>query len=162
MAWTCPFEPFVFIDFLPGRRLYINKHPIGCFYRSTTSAMTNTKNEKTRGDCTTRPGSDRCQIKNPEPLLITAGGKIKCRRCVGISSRTKKQCRHPALKTSKASRCKWHAGASTGPKTEEGIARIREAHLKDGSETKNAKEERRMKLGELRQAFNKLNFLCMP
>ena len=70
--------------------------------------------------------------------MTTAGGKIRCRRCVGISSRTKKQCGHPALKTSKQSRCKWHGGASTGPKTKEGIQRIRDAHWKHGEFSKEA------------------------
>jgi hypothetical protein len=91
------------------------------------------------------------QITKPESILITAGGRITCRRCVGISSRTKQQCKHPALKLSKASRCKWHGGASTGPKTKEGKDRIRAAHWKDGSETCEARTERKKKFAELNQ-----------
>ena len=83
--------------------------------------------------------------------MITAGGKIKCRRCVGVSSRTKQQCRHPALKTSKSSRCKWHGGASTGPKTKEGKDRIRAANTKTGVYTKAAIAERKKKFAELNQ-----------
>jgi len=91
------------------------------------------------------------QIKNPEPLLITAGSRIKCRRCVGVSSRSKQQCKHPALKTSKSSRCKWHGGLSTGPKTQEGKDKIRAAHWKDGSETIEARAERKKKFVELNE-----------
>lgn len=96
------------------------------------------------------------QITNPEPMLITAGGRIKCRRCAGVSSRTKKQCRHPALKTSKASRCKWHAGASTGPRTKEGIEAIRKANTTFGSFTKEAIAERKRKFSELKELAIKL------
>lgn len=78
-------------------------------------------------------------IKNPEPFLITAGRKIYCRRCKAQSSRTKEQCKNPALKTKAV--CKWHGGMSTGPKTKEGIQRIREAHLKHGERTKESIEE---------------------
>lgn len=92
----------------------------------------------------------KCQIINPEPMLVTAGGKIKCRRCVGISSRTKKQCRHPALKTSKSSRCKWHAGAATGPRTKKGIEAIRKANTTFGGFTKEAIAERKRKFAELK------------
>jgi hypothetical protein len=94
--------------------------------------------------------SKKCQITDPEPTLITAGGRIKCRRCAGISSRTKKQCRHPALKTSKASRCKWHAGASTGPRTKEGIEAVRKANTTFGSFTKEAMAERKRKVAEIK------------
>lgn len=82
-------------------------------------------------------------------MVVTAGGRIKCRRCVGVSSRTKQQCGHVALKTSKASRCKWHAGASTGPRTKEGVDSIRKANTKAGSYTKEAIAERIKKFAEL-------------
>lgn len=76
------------------------------------------------------------KVKNPELFMVTAGGKIRCRRCVGFSSKNQRQCKHPALKTSKQSRCKWHGGASTGPRTKEGIERIREVHWKHGEFSK--------------------------
>lgn len=79
-------------------------------------------------------------IKNPEHYLITAGGKIRCKRCKAQSSRTKLQCCKPALKGKVV--CGHHGGHSTGPKTKEGIKRIRAAHLKHGQETKKAKAER--------------------
>lgn len=83
--------------------------------------------------------------ENYEKYLITAGGRIKCLRCQGRSSRTKKQCARPSLKVSRSNRCKWHAGLATGPRTPEGINRIREAHWKHGNETKEARAERREK-----------------
>ena len=82
------------------------------------------------------------QIKNPEPMLITAGGRIKCRRCTAKSSHTKEQCKRPASKLSKTSNCSRHGGLSTGPKTKAGKDRIRAAHLKHGEETLEAKAER--------------------
>ena len=82
-------------------------------------------------------------IKNPEPYLITAGGRIRCRRCKAQSSRTKAQCKNPALKNKAV--CKWHGGLSTGPKTKEGKNRIRAAHLKHGEETLEAKADRSAK-----------------
>ena len=82
------------------------------------------------------------QIKKPELMLITAGGRIKCRRCTAKSSHTKEQCKRPASKLSKTSKCSRHGGLSTGPKTQEGKQRIRAAHLKHGEETLEAKAER--------------------
>jgi len=82
-------------------------------------------------------------IQNPEPILITAGGKIVCRRCKARSSRTKLQCAKPALKGKVV--CQFHGGLSTGPKTKEGKGRIRAAHLKHGEETLEAKAERSAK-----------------
>lgn len=88
-------------------------------------------------------------IKDPEPILITAGGKIRCRRCNAQSSYTKQQCKKPALNTSKTSKCSYHGGKSTGPKTQEGKDRIRAAHWKNGSFTKEAIAERNRKFAEL-------------
>jgi hypothetical protein len=85
------------------------------------------------------------QIKNPELMLITAGGRIKCRRCTAKSSHTKEQCKRPASKLSKTSKCSRHGGLSTGPRSKEGKDRIRAAHLKHGEETLEAKAERNSK-----------------
>ena len=79
-------------------------------------------------------------IQNPEPYLITAGGKIHCRRCKAQSSRTNLQCSKPALKGKAV--CGHNGGYSTGPKTQDGKERIRAAHLKHGEETVEAKAER--------------------
>jgi hypothetical protein len=79
-------------------------------------------------------------IQNPEQYLITAGGKIRCRRCKAQSSRTKLQCAKPSLKGKAV--CQFHGGRSTGPKSKEGKDRIRAAHWKHGEETQKAKVER--------------------
>lgn len=89
------------------------------------------------------------QIRNLEPILITAGGKIICRRCKARTSRTKLQCSKPALKGKAV--CGHHGGYSTGPLTESGKSRIRAAHWKDGGETIEAKAERKRKFSELRR-----------
>ena len=78
-------------------------------------------------------------IQNPQKFLITAGGKIQCQRCKAQSSRTKLQCTKPALKGKTV--CQFHGGLSTGPRTQEGKARIRAAHWKHGEETQKAKAE---------------------
>ena len=78
-----------------------------------------------------------------ELYLITAGGKIRCRRCKARSSRTKLQCAKPALKGKVV--CGHHGGYSTGPRTKEGKGRIRAAHLKHGQETQEARAERSAK-----------------
>jgi hypothetical protein len=85
------------------------------------------------------------QINNPELILITAGCRIKCRRCTAKSSHTKEQCKRPASKLSNTSKCSRHGGLSTGPKTKEGKDRIRAAHFKHGQETLEAKAERSAK-----------------
>ncbi len=82
-------------------------------------------------------------VTHPEKYLITANGRIKCFRCKAKSVRTKKQCGNPALRGKSV--CKWHGGMSTGPRTPEGIQRIRNAHLKHGKETKESKAKRREK-----------------
>ena len=78
-----------------------------------------------------------------ELYLITAGGKIRCRRCKARSSRTKLQCAKPALKSKMV--CGHHGGYSTGPRTKEGKDRIRAAHLKHGQETQETRAERNKK-----------------
>lgn len=77
--------------------------------------------------------------------LISAGGKINCLRCTAKSKRTGKQCGAPALRVSKTQKCRIHGGKSTGPKTEAGIQRIREANITSGNETKEARDERSRK-----------------
>jgi len=72
--------------------------------------------------------------------MTTAGGKIRCRRCVGFSRRTQAQCFLPALRTSSKSRCAYHGGASTGPRSKEGIEAIKKANTKHGNFTKEAVE----------------------
>lgn len=113
--------------------------------------MTNSNLDQNTATVSPQRRKKKCQITNPELTVVTAGGKIKCRRCVGVSSRKKQQCGHVALKTSKAPRCKWHSGASTGPRTKEGIEVIRKANTKNGDYTKEAIAERKTKFAELDQ-----------
>lgn len=82
-------------------------------------------------------------IQNPALYLITAGGKIRCRRCKAQSSRTKLQCAKPTLKGKAV--CGHHGGYSAGPKTKAGKDRIRAAHLEHGEETLETKAERSAK-----------------
>jgi hypothetical protein len=86
-----------------------------------------------------------------EMLLVTCGGKISCIRCQGTSRRTKLQCGAPALKSSKTNKCKFHGGASTGPKTTEGRQRISASLLVHGNETNALRNAQRLKAVEFRQ-----------
>ncbi len=72
-----------------------------------------------------------------EKLLITAGGKITCLRCQAMSKGTKNQCMKPALKSKQV--CQFHGGRSTGPRTAEGKERSRQAHIKSGLYTHEAR-----------------------
>jgi hypothetical protein len=76
------------------------------------------------------------QDKSKQPTLITAGGKIICRRCQAVSKRTGKQCGAAVDRLSKTSKCKWHGGRSTGPKTEQGRQRCAEAKAVHGKDTR--------------------------
>ncbi len=70
--------------------------------------------------------------------LQTAGGKITCLRCTAKSTRTKKQCGRPAIKTSRTQKCQYHGGR---PHTAETLKRISEANTLHGQATKAAKEQ---------------------
>jgi len=61
-------------------------------------------------------------------------------RC-GAKTRRGTGCQRPANK--KNGRCRLHGGASTGPRTEEGRARVSEANLRQGRYTKDKLEKRR-------------------
>jgi hypothetical protein len=67
------------------------------------------------------------------------GDFTKAARC-GATTRAGSSCRCPAMPNG---RCKLHGGRSTGPRTLEGIERIRQANLRHGRYTAAAKEERR-------------------
>ena len=77
----------------------------------------------------------------PEKYLITAGGKIKCVRCKAYLKKHQRQCFAPAI-NKKTCLCKWHGGLSTGPRTKEGVEKIRQTHLRGGKETLAAKKSR--------------------
>jgi hypothetical protein len=72
--------------------------------------------------------------------FVTAGGRIRCLQCQAKSKRTKQQCRAPASKGK--TKCRFHGGASTGPKTPEGRQRCAEVKTIHGNETHQARTER--------------------
>ena len=77
-----------------------------------------------------------------ETQLFTAGGRIRCLRCIAFSKRTGVQCGRPASKGSKNQKCHMHGGrGNSAPKTEGGRQRIAEAHTKSGEYTKTVKLE---------------------
>ena len=75
-----------------------------------------------------------------EPLIDLAGGRIRCCRCQALSRRSKEQCKKPALTGKRV--CGFHGGKSTGPRTQEGKARVAQAHTIHGNETKAEREKR--------------------
>jgi hypothetical protein len=79
--------------------------------------------------------------------FVTAGGRICCTQCQAKSKRTQQQCRAPAAKGK--TRCRFHGGASTGPKTPEGRQRCAEANRKHGNETRKARTERALAMHRL-------------
>jgi hypothetical protein len=84
--------------------------------------------------------------RSPNPLSGT--GRLKngnrpgdpntAPRC-GAKTRKGSKCRAPAMRNG---RCRMHGGASTGPRTEEGLARSRRARWKHGYRSASAKNER--------------------
>jgi len=72
--------------------------------------------------------------------FFTLGGRVECNQCQARSSRTKLQCRAPAIKGKRV--CKWHGGRSTGPKTEAGRQRCAAAKTIHGRETRETRNER--------------------
>lgn len=65
--------------------------------------------------------------------FVTAGGRIRCLQCQAKSKRTMQQCRAPASKGK--TKCRFHGGKSTGPKTLEGRQRCAVAKTVHGNET---------------------------
>ena len=96
-----------------------------------------------------------------ERILVTAGGRIRCLRCLATSSRTKQQCRRPALLESKTQKCQFHGGRGSGPKTAAGKARIAAAHTKHGDCSKAAKAAISAGLSRLSQLEDALHVLKM-
>jgi len=80
--------------------------------------------------------------------LLTAGGRITCLQCNAKSKRTGFQCRAPAAKGK--TKCRFHGGVSTGPKTPEGRQRCAEAKTIHGNETRKARSERALAIRRLR------------
>ena len=75
-----------------------------------------------------------------EHHLLTLGGRVTCERCQAHSKRTGQQCRAPAI--SGKSKCRFHGGKSTGPKTPEGRQRCSQARTTHGQQTTSMRIER--------------------
>ncbi len=69
-----------------------------------------------------------------------------CPRC-GARTRSGIACKGPAMRNG---RCRMHGGASTGPRTAEGLARIRKARTRTGLYSAEMMEMRRLS-AELRE-----------
>jgi hypothetical protein len=80
--------------------------------------------------------------------ITTAGGRITCLQCNATSKRTKQQCRAPAARN--MTKCRFHGGASTGPKSYEGRQRCAEAKAIHGRETRKTREVRALAVKRLR------------
>ena len=89
-------------------------------------------------------------MSNPillEQTIITLGGRITCPRCQAKSKRTKLQCAAPASKGK--TKCRFHGGVSTGPRTEAGRQRCAEAKTVHGRETRAIRAERSQAIARL-------------
>jgi hypothetical protein len=82
-------------------------------------------------------------------FFLTLGGRVLCQQCSALSKRTRQQCRAPALKGK--TKCRFHGGKSTGPKTLEGRVRCASAKTKTGLETRQNRAERSRRLAYLRE-----------
>ena len=56
----------------------------------------------------------------------TLGGRVTCTQCNALSKRTRQRCQAPAIKGK--TKCRFHGGKSTGPRTKAGRAKIAVAH----------------------------------
>src|ERR1051325_10282117 len=73
------------------------------------------------------------------------GDPSQAPRC-GAQTRNGSKCQAPAMrssKTGKYTRCRMHGGASTGPRTADGLERCRQARWKDGTRSAVAIAERK-------------------
>lgn len=82
----------------------------------------------------------RCKPMSKSGTFKTAGGRITCVQCTAQSKRTGVQCCAPAI--AGKTKCRFHGGKSTGPKTPEGRQRCAEARTVHGRETTNMRLER--------------------
>jgi hypothetical protein len=86
-------------------------------------------------------------------FLTTAGGRIHCQRCQA-TSRSGRQCLKPAVSGKRV--CRTHGGASTGPRTEAGIEKIRQAHWKHGERSAAGKKQAQLTAIKLRKLADAL------
>ncbi len=102
--------------------------------------------------------ADECLTADREMYLVTAAGRIRCLRCLAKSTRTKLQCRKPALKVSRTQKCEFHGGR---PHSAETLRRIAEANMTHGEATKVAKAQYRADSVLLRELEDALYVLKM-
>jgi hypothetical protein len=91
------------------------------------------------------PPRSRPEVRLPDwrAMLLLAN---TCPRC-GARTRAGMACKGPAMRNG---RCRMHGGASTGPRTAEGLARIRKARTRTGLYSAEMMEMRRLS-AELRE-----------
>ena len=94
-------------------------------------------------------------------ILLTASGRIRCRRCTAQSTRSGRQCARPALKTSQTQKCQFHGGRGSGPKTAEGRRRIAAVHTVHGRDTKVARADRSAAAARVRRLVDAAYLLGM-
>jgi hypothetical protein len=71
---------------------------------------------------------------------VKGGDPSKALRC-GARARTGDPCRQPAMANG---RCRMHGGKSTGPRTAEGLKRLRAARTRHGAYGKEARKVREL------------------
>lgn len=80
--------------------------------------------------------------------FLTLGGRVRCNQCQARSSRTKMQCRAPAMKGKRV--CRIHGGLSTGPKTAAGRERCTLAKTIHGRDSRAQRAEYSARMNEIR------------
>ncbi len=94
-----------------------------------------------------RSVSEAEYTKNPENYVTICGDTLAL-RCKAKSKRTGKRCRQAASKMNTT--CKYHGGASTGPRTEAGRKRCADARTIHGEETRELRRLHSQKVAEFR------------
>jgi hypothetical protein len=90
-----------------------------------------------------------------------SGNPSTAPRC-GAKTRRGLPCKAPAMRSRKSgeyTRCRLHGGASTGPKTSEGLERCRLARLKHGLRSAAAVQQRKQDVAERKQCREELAHL---
>jgi hypothetical protein len=103
-------------------------------------------------------GKAMCKNNHQDDYMTTAGGRITCLRCTAKSSRTKQQCRKPALKASRTQKCGHHGGR---PHSVEVLQCISEANTLHGKCSEQAKERQRLDSVHIRQLEDAMYVLKM-
>ncbi len=85
-----------------------------------------------------KSASVKCDALELETYLVTAAGRISCLRCTAKSTRTKLQCRKPALKVSSTQKCEFHGGRPHSTIT---LLKIAQANTIHGEYSKAARQQ---------------------